>query len=250
MTPAQTKKQQTKHLPGQMLRQFVLDHPASNHPLFDRLKRGNWTKVRQAGSTLRNYDAHASHLRRLLLKAATIMPEKAVGYILENVRNEYGNGNDCDRHQLQLQDLAWSIGLGEDEYCKFAIKPGIKTFIKNVTAFYYPLARQDGSLPHFDRTVRSRAALAAGAITATELLALEEFKCLQIAFRCFGQEHHIWFDHVALECEHREDSVSLALYFLADNTALECDLLFGLKGVLDVTVHLYDGLSGLPRLDY
>jgi hypothetical protein len=241
MTPVQIALEKTKHLPGQMLRQFVLDHPASKHSLFQRLKQGNLTKD-GAGALLRNYDAHASHLRRLLLKAATIMPEAAVGHILENVRNEYGNGKACDRHQLQLQDLAWSIGVGEDQYNKFAIKPGIKTFIKDVTAFYYPLARQSGSPPYFGQVVKSRAAVAAGAITSTELLALEEFKCLQIAFRCYGQEHHIWFDHVAIECDHLEDSVSLALYFLTEDRALEADVLLGMKGVLDATVHLYDGL--------
>jgi hypothetical protein len=241
MTTVQIELEKTKHLPGQMLRQFVLDHPASNHALFDRLQQGDLTKE-GAGALLRNYDAHASHLRRLLLKAATIMPEEAVGHILENVRNEYGNGNARDRHQLQLQDLAWSIGTSESDYNRFAIKPGIRAFIKDVTAYYYPLARQNGSPPYFGRKIRSRAAVAAGAITATELLALEEFKCLQKAFKCFGQEHHIWFDHVAIECEHLEDSVSLALYFLTTDNTLEADVLIGLKGVLDATIHLYDGL--------
>jgi hypothetical protein len=164
------------------------------------------------------------------------MPEKAVGYILENVRNEYGNGRAEDRHQLQLQDLAWQIGVKPEDYRQFAIKTGVKTFIKDVTALYYPLGR-------FGQTsIQSRAAVAAGAITATELLAVEEFQSLQKGFSSFGQEHHVWFNHVALECEHREDSVSLALYFLEENKALEADLLFGLKGVLDVSAHLYDGL--------
>lgn len=219
-----------------MLRQVVLAHPAAQHPLFERLNQGKLTQA-EAGALLRNYDAHASHLRRLLLKAATIMPEQAVGYILENVRNEYGNGRAEDRHQLQLQDLAWQIGVTAEAYNRFAIKPGIKTFIKDVTAFYYPLNRFSDR-----KTIKSRAAIAAGAITATELLALEEFKCLQKAFVGFGQEHHIWFDHVTIECEHLEDSVSLALYFLEGNSALEADLLCGLHGVLNASVHLYDGL--------
>jgi hypothetical protein len=236
MTPAQIEQKKTKHLQDRMLRQVVLAHPAAQHPLFERLNQGKLSQA-GAGALLRNYDAHASHLRRLLLKAATIMPEQAVGYILENVRNEYGNGRAEDRHQLQLQDLAWQIGVTTEAYNRFAIKPGIKTFIKDVTDFYYPLNRFNHR-----QTIKSRAAIAAGAITATELLALEEFKCLQKAFLGFGQEHHIWFDHVTIECDHLEDSVSLALYFLEENSALEADLLFGLDGVLNASVHLYDGL--------
>jgi Iron-containing redox enzyme len=237
MTPVQIEIEKTSNLQDRMLRQYVLKHPAASHPLFERLNSGYLTQT-QAGSLLRNYDAHASHLRRLLLKAATIMPEKAVGYILENVRNEYGNGRADDRHQLQLQDLAWQTGISPQAYNKYAIKPGIKTFIKDVTAYYYPLGNFGGNARQF----KSRAAVAAGAITATELLALEEFKSLQKAFIAFDQQHHIWFNHVTIECEHLEDSVSLALYFLEENSALEADVLFGLTGVLDATVHLYDGL--------
>lgn len=244
---------------GQMLRRFVQAHPASSHPLFDRLEEGGLS-LDQAGALLRNYDAHASHLRRLLLKAATIMPEEAVGYILENVRNEYGNGRPEGRHQLQLQSLAWAIGVLPEKYRSYAITPGIKQFIKQVTPYYYPIARPQGKASPDQKLAGnqtssgnrtssenlkpsgSRAAIAAGAITATELLALEEFKSLQKAFAGFGQEHHIWFDHVTIECEHLEDSVSLALYFLEQNRAPEEDVLLGLSGVLDATVHLYDGL--------
>jgi hypothetical protein len=241
MTPAQIEQEKTTHLQERMLRQFVQDHPVASHPLFERLNQGGLTQS-EAGALLRNYDAHASHLRRLLLKAATIMPEQAVGHILENVRNEYGNGRAEDRHQLQLQDLAWQIGVSPEAYNKFGIQPGIKTFIKDVTGFYYPLGRFSENAAQLNKPIKSRAAVAAGAITATELLALEEFKSLQKAFCSFGLGHHIWFDHVTIECEHLEDSVKLALYFLTDNSALERDVLFGLKGVLDATVHLYDGL--------
>ncbi|MBS1996760.1 MAG: iron-containing redox enzyme family protein [Cyanobacteria bacterium SZAS LIN-2] len=225
-----------------MLRQFVLAHPVARHAIFDRLNscREGGLEQHQAGMLLRNYDAHASHLRRLLLKAATIMPEKAVGFILENVRNEYGNGKVEDRHQLQLQDLAWQIGLTQKTYDKYPIQPGIKRFIKDVTAFYYPL-RQFNDLPAQKR-IKRRAAVAAGAITATELMAVEEFKSLQQAFFSFGLEHHIWFDHVTIECEHLEDSVNLALYFLEEKAEYKDDVLFGLKGVLDANMHLYDGL--------
>ncbi|HNN64060.1 MAG TPA: hypothetical protein PKH78_13505, partial [Candidatus Obscuribacter sp.] len=77
------------------LQAIVAEHPCFKHEMFDRLsslaKTGSLS-LKQVASLLKNYDAHASHLRRLLLKAATIMPEEAVGFILENVRNEYGNG--------------------------------------------------------------------------------------------------------------------------------------------------------------
>jgi len=240
-----------------LLRQTVAQHPAAGHALFAVLNQARPT-VDQAGSFLRNYDAHASHLRRLLLKAATIMPEKAVGFILENVRNEYGNGNVDGRHQLQLQDLAWQIGLSRAAYNGFAVQPGIRRFIKDVTPYYYPLGKfaaankvketrtltgtesETGS--DISRPIRSRAAVAAGAITATELMAVEEFKSMQKAFCSFGLEHHIWFDHVTIECEHLEDSVNLALFFLDENPAFADDVLFGLKGVLDANMHLYDGL--------
>jgi hypothetical protein len=248
-----------------MLRDFAAAHPASSHPLFSALDKSrdslslNLSQL-QAGALLRNYDAHASHLRRLLLKAATIMPECAVGYILENVRNEYGNGNPDDRHQLQLQDLAWQVGLSREQYDGFAIASGIKTFIDGVTAYYYPVnTNQKNNLPEdldylrddsidgfLDVSFCKRAAVAAGAITATELLAVEEFKSLQKAFTPFGLAGHIWFDHVAIECEHFEDSVNLALYFLdlkeKQGLDFEADVLLGLKGVLDANIHLYDGL--------
>ncbi|MBU6453076.1 MAG: iron-containing redox enzyme family protein [Cyanobacteria bacterium REEB67] len=237
-------KESAQHQPGQMLRDFVSAHPASRHALFAQLERGHLTPM-QAGSLLRNYDAHASHLRRLLLKAATIMPECAVGFILENVRNEYGNGIAAGRHQLQLQDLAWQIGLKRSQYDAFTIQPGIRKFIKDVGAFYYPLAR----FKEADVAIKSRAAIASGAITATELLAVEEFKSLQKAFTPFGLKDHIWFDHVTIECEHLEDSVNLALYFLQEaKRDLQDDVLLGLKGVLDANMHLYDGLLACTAL--
>ena len=243
MTPVQTEKENVTAVVQQdhLLRQTVLAHPAAEHKLFARLNRGELT-IEEAGAFLRNYDAHASHLRRLLLKAATIMPERAVGFILENVRNEYGNGDVDGRHQLQLQDLAWQIGLSRDDYNRFPVKPGIRRFIKDVTDYYYPLGRFQQSTEASKHTIKSRAAIAAGAITATELMAVEEFKSMQQAFRTFGLEHHIWFDHVTIECEHLEDSVNLALYFLRENPAFEADVLFGLRGVLDANMHLYNGL--------
>ncbi len=65
-------------------REIAAEHPFARHPLFDYLDR---TKLnhQQICSFLANYDAHASLLRRLLLKAATLMPEEAVGYILSRM---------------------------------------------------------------------------------------------------------------------------------------------------------------------
>jgi hypothetical protein len=190
--------------------------------------------VNQAASLLKNYDAHASVLRRLLLKAATLMPEPAVGFVLENVRNEYGNGNYADNHQNQLQDVVWQLGITREQYAEIPVTKPIKQFIREATRFYYPPC---GSLP----SGLNRAAVVAGAITATELLAIEEFKALQRAFTHFGLEHHIWFHHVMIEEEHSDESVALAVYFI-ENHGAEKAVEYGLNGVLDANVHLYDGL--------
>ncbi len=212
------------------LRQFAGAHRAFDHPLFRALESVQFSPA-AAGHLLKNYDAHASHLRRLLLKSATIMPESAVAFILENVRNEYGNGVNSDRHQLQLQSVALQAGNSASAYRAFTVEKGVKSFIKEVTPFYYPLKLA---------TSLSKAAIAAGAITATELMAVEEFKALQIAFKQFGLQDHIWFDHVMVEQEHSDDSIALALYFLERGhfDAVE----FGLSSVLDANMHLYDGL--------
>lgn len=225
------------------LQKFVEEHPVSRHALFAALNEVELT-VESGGRLLKNYDAHASHLRRLLLKSATLMPESAVGFILENVRNEYGNGVDSDRHQLQLQDVAYQAGNSKDDYRKFAVESGVKRFIKDVTPYYFPisqtLAEHSPTLKNRMRGL-SRAAIAAGAITATELMAVEEFKALQIAFRTFDLQDHIWFDHVRVEQEHSGDSIALALYFLERHNSFAA-VEFGLKGVLDANVLLYDGL--------
>lgn len=213
---------------------IVAAHSACNHPLFALLESAP-LKPRQAARLLKNYDAHASQLRRLLLKTATIMPEEAVGLILENVRNEYGNGKVEDRHQLQLQSLAWELDISRDEYKNFAVVAEVRRFIKDVTPFYYPLPPHMASAPG-----KYRAAIAAGAVTATEIMAVQEFKSLQIAFRQFGLADHIWFDHVQVECEHSDESLALALFFIAREDLVSVE--YGLKGVLDANLHLYDGL--------
>jgi len=228
---------------GQTLADFAQGHAAFKHPLFQALQTTKLTAP-AAGRILKNYDAHASHLRRLLLKAATIMPESAVGFILENVRNEYGNGVDSGRHQLQLQDLAGKAGNSREDYRQFAIEEGVRQFIKIVTPYYFPLQI---SAPNYDCALSERiaplckAAIAAGAITATELMAVEEFKALQIAFSHFDLQDHIWFDHVQVEAEHSGESIALALYFLENPLNFDA-VEFGLLSVLEANIHLYDGL--------
>jgi hypothetical protein len=167
------------------------------------------------------------------------MPEEAVGFILENVRNEYGNGNANDRHQLQLIDVAMSAGITPEQFALAPIQPGVRAYIKTVSPYYYPLNRQ---WPHHYR----RAAIAAGAVTATELLAIKEFEAMQRAFSKLGLGHHIWFDHVAVEVEHSDESLQLALYFIERYSAGDA-VEFGMRGVLDANVLLYDGLLAAVR---
>lgn len=212
------------------LHQLAQTHSCSAHPLFAYLRSETLTRP-QIACLLKNYDAHASVLRRLLLKAAAIMPEAAVGYILENVRNEYGNGDYRRNHQAQLQDVAWSAGVSQDEYLAVPIKPEIKRFISEATKFYAPTRANRHYKP----------AVAAGAITATELLAIEEFKALQCAFAKLGLAHHIWFHHVTIEEQHSDDSVALALHFMT-KPQWHQSVLYGLQGILEANVYLYDGL--------
>lgn len=209
------------------------EHPCASHPFFQTVEQAQLS-ANNSARLLRNYDAHASALRRLLLKAATLMPEPAVGFILENVRNEYGNGSYENNHQFQLLDVAIAAGATTQMLSAVKIQPGIKTFIKEASSFYYP--RAAGKPRHF-----LTAAVAAGAITATEILAINEFRSLQIAFTPLGLTNHVWFDHVAIEAEHTDESLALALYFIEHHQAADA-VLFGLTGVLDANIHLYDGL--------
>jgi hypothetical protein len=232
-----------------LIKQTALTHSCYTHKLFDRLENEPLT-LAEAGAMLRNYDAHASVLRRLLLQAATIMPEPAVGFILENVRNEYGNGNYKKNHQAQLRDLAYKIGIDEQQFLRYPINSGVRQFISLANELYFPAQNEIEGVPSFytepveafarEVAVR-RAAIAAGAITATEVLAIKEFVCLQKAFTRFGQRHHIWFHHVTIEEEHSEESLALALYFIREHNAME-SVMTGLIGILDANVHLYDGL--------
>src|SRR5579875_1080567 len=209
------------------------NHPCSGHPLFHTLARLT-PNAGQIAALLRNYDAHASVLRRLLLKAAAIMPEEACTYVLENVRNEYGNGNPGDRHQLQLLDLARQAGVTDGQLKRVVTQAGTRSYIKQVVPFYCPPAGCGSGR-------RFRPAVAAGAITATEILAIREFVAMQSAFARVGLAHHVWFDHVSTEQAHSGDSLALALHFVERYDAGDA-VLYGLTGVLDANFSLYDGL--------
>ena len=215
------------------LKRAASEHPCCSHPLFSALDAAYLSRA-QVARLLRNYDAHAAVLRRLLLKAATLMPEEAVGFVLENVRNEYGNGNPDDRHQLQLLDVARSAGVGEDEFAACDIEPGVKDYIRLVTPLYYPRGRR------WPENYR-RAAISAGAITATEMLAIREFESMQRAFAGLGLAHHEWFNHVTVEVEHCDESLDLALHFIERYGAHNA-VDFGMRAVLDANMRLYDGL--------
>lgn len=216
----------------ELLLAVVRNHACASHPWFQAVAEAD-VNNKQIAALLRNYDAHASVLRRLLLKAAAIMPETAVGFILENVRNEYGNGDNKKRHQLQLLDLAYSCGVTESQFHNVKIEEGVRDYIQRVSPFYYPPKRGED---HFYRP-----AIAAGAVTATEIMALEEFRAMHPAFARRGLGNHIWFDHLHVEAEHTGESVALAVHFIDEFGALPA-VLHGLNGVLDATTRLYDGL--------
>lgn len=209
---------------------IAVNHACSSHELFEYLETCQLNN-KQVAALLRNYDAHASVLRRLLLRAAAIMPEEAVTFVLENVRNEYGNGNYELNHQRQLRDLCFACGVSSSEFHAVKIQAGVKSFIKQANRFYRP-----GK--HAPKMMKT-AAITAGAITATELLAIKEFTYMQKAFEKRKMQHHIWFHHVNVEAEHSEESLALAGIFAGENLrALE----YGLNGVLDANIRLYDGL--------
>jgi hypothetical protein len=215
------------------LRNIAQSHLCWNHPLFARLETVSLTSE-TAGNLLRNYDEHASALRRLLLKSATIMPEEAVTYVLENVRNEYGNGDPNRRHQLQLTDVARCSGVSMSSFAALPVQSGVKAYIRAISRLYYPVKETWTS-------EENRPAIASGAIAATEILALREFEKLQVAFAKLDLAHHIWFHHVTIEAEHSDESLALALHFLHNNDAWQ-EVEYGMLGVLDANVSLYDGL--------
>jgi pyrroloquinoline quinone (PQQ) biosynthesis protein C len=234
-TPAGSELQQQKD----HLLELANKHACSSHKLFDFLQETSLNN-QQVAALLRNYDAHASVLRRLLLNAAGKMPEAAVTYILENVRNEYGNGDFSANHQGQLRSLAWDCGVSAEEFFSAKIHPDIGAFIKGASQYYAP-----SNLPKNLGRVK-KAAITAGAITATELLAIKEFAFLQKAFSRRGLAHHIWFKHVEIEVEHSDESLALALHFAQDTDGLKC-VEYGMAGVLDANVKLYDGLLAVAQ---
>jgi len=220
---------------AQDLLSLVEQHASATHPFFDYL-RNHQLSAKQAAGLLRNYDAHATVLRRLLLKAATAMPEAAVTYILENVRNEYGNGQPEGRHQLQLKSLAEQAGVTPEAFARAPIEPGVRQYIQEIVPLYTACKKRMPKGLY-------RPAVTAGAITATELMALEEFRAMQLAFRQKALTEHVWFDHVNVEAEHAFESLSLALFFVNHNQSSGLDSLrYGMLGVLDANCRLYDGL--------
>src|SRR6185369_7148261 len=208
-------------------------HACFTHPFFEKIRNVELSRAQIAG-LLRNYDAHASALRRLLLKAAALMPEEAVGFVLENVRNEYGNGDPDKRHQLQLVDLARQAGVSQSEFEDAAVLPPIRAYIRRATELYYPLnLRVPNSF--------YKPAIVAGAITGTEIMAIEEFKALQVPFFSLGLEKHVWFDHIEVECAHSDESTALVNYFIEKHAAFDA-VQYGFKQILDANILLYDGL--------
>jgi pyrroloquinoline quinone (PQQ) biosynthesis protein C len=244
-----------KTLYAQELRSIAERHPCWQHPFFAYLESGN-VRAAQLASLLKNYDAHAGLLRRLLLQAASIMPEEAAGFVLENIRNEYGNGNSDHRHQLQLLDVAAKIGASQEQLDTIPLAKGVLQYIATIPAYYAPsqsfnvLNSQDmlqaGTLNFAEDNINA-AAFSAGAITATEIMAINEFKSMQKTFAQFGLENHIWFNHVTVEVEHSDESIDLAYYFVAKHNK-ETQVLNGFTKVLDANIHLYEGfLSSMQK---
>lgn len=209
------------------LRDLASAHAVSRHEFLTNLQLNQ----KQAIQLLSNYDAHATLLRRLLLLAASRMPEPAVGFILENVRNEYGNGDFRDCHQGQLRDLIKHLSKQTNDAISNKVSSGVRSYMKKVTQFYLPEPECGYYKP----------AVIAGAISATEIMAMEEFKSLFKAFHRFGLENHRWFDHINVEIEHSDEALMLAEHFLQkskNQKAVE----YGFNGVLAANIHLYDGL--------
>lgn len=222
------------------VRNLILEHPVSKHEWFSSMEGA---KAPELFNLLMNYDAHATLLRRLLLKAATLMPEPAVGFILENVRNEYGNGDYRRAHQKQLLNL---VDCLVEKHCggirpEVTICDGVRQYMAEVQTFYFP---EEGLFADEERPL-----ISAGAITATEVLALEEFKALQLAFEPFGLADHIWFDHVNIEAEHADESMDLVAYFLREDQESLASIEIGIGGVLMCNTSLYDGFLQSVRRD-
>jgi len=133
-----------------------------------------------------------------------------------------------------LFDLAASAGVSTEELQQAPIEPGVQEYMKLVPQFYFPQFQHEN-------TNSMAPAISAGAITATEILAIEEFRHMQKSFAHLGLAHHIWFDHVTVEVEHSDESVALAVFFSDTQDGVE-SVLTGLGRVLDANVHLYDGL--------
>lgn len=162
------------------------------------------------------------------------MPEPAVGFILENVRNEYGNGDYSNCHQGQLRDLMLRLSHLAPLENANKISNGVRQYMRTVIDYYNPRVDNDCADYYFPAVI-------AGAISATEIMALDEFRSLHKTFHLFNLESHIWFDHVTVEAEHSDEALCLAEYFLAKNKHKKA-VEYGFNGVLDANCHLYNGL--------
>lgn len=218
------------------LKRLILEHPIIEHDWFKILHEERVDPERLI-KLLFNYDAHAALLRRLLLKACVLMPEGAVGFVLENVRTEYGSGDYSKAHHFQILDLIKKLGetckVDTDDSLK-EISQGVHQYMLEVPSFFSPeeLEPEEGMYAP---------CVSAGAILATEVLAELEFKALQHAFKPFGLHEHIWFNHLTVEKEHADESFNLALYFLNEDDRCMESLEFGIGGILMCNSSLYNG---------
>ena len=220
------------------LKSLILEHPCANHEWF-KLMEETQIRPEKLVRFLINYDVHATLLRRLLLKAACIMPEPAVGYILENVRTEYGSGDYKKAHQLQLLDLLKTLAIKFNIQVEGEVKKvseGVRQYLNEIPAFYIPDEESTDGVNTFEAQ-----AISAGAIGATELLAMKEFSSMKRAFDVYSLGDHIWFDHVRHEKEHAEDSFDLIKYFLQLDESNTESIELGIGGVLMCNTSLYDG---------
>ena len=124
--------------------------------------------------------------------------------------------------------------MSQEQFAKCKIEAGVRDYIKQIIPFYLPAQQRDSSALY-------RPAIAAGAIAATEIMSMHEFRAMQVAFQSLALSDHIWFDHVTWEAQHTEESLALSLYFINEHDA-RASVELGMSGVLAATSRLYDGL--------
>ncbi len=141
----------------------------------------------------------------------------------------------ADCHQGQLRDLMFKLAMLAPGVHPDRISSGVRAYMKAVVEFYDPTNAETNDNSFY------LPAVIAGAISATEIMALDEFRSLFHTFHDFKLQKHIWFDHVTVEAEHTDEALALAEYFLASASAKKA-VEYGFNGVLDANCHLYDGL--------